>query len=130
MANNTSFNSVYKPELKNNEWILQIPSSAVTQKSGNFYEIHLPLYAARALAIGGNILRRKRKTYRDWLLNEQGNICTICNEGYKPGKEWEWNLDHQPPLSDPSSKFIDYEKVTKNRVIHHKCDSAQNIKIK
>jgi len=124
-----SFNSIYKPAFKDNEWVLQVPGSSVTQKSDGIYEIHLPVYSARALAVGGNKLRLLRKAYRDWLLKQQGGVCAICGEGYKPGKEWEWNLDHQPPLADLSnSRFIDYEKVTKNRVIHFKCDTAQNKK--
>ena len=122
-----SFNSIYKPEFNNNEWVLQIPKSAVIEESANYYEVHLPVYASRALAIGGNILRPLRKKYRDWLLNEQGNVCAICGKGSKPGEDW--NLDHQPPLAQPDCKFIDYERVTRNRVIHHKCDSAQNKKV-
>jgi len=122
-----SFNSIYKPVFseKDNEWILEIPKEAVTRKSNGNFDVRLPVYAARALAVGGNILRPKRKEYRDWLLSQQGGTCAICGEGYKPGKEWEWNLDHQPLLSDLiNSRFIDYERVTNNRVIHHKCDSA------
>lgn len=129
MGNNSSFNSIYKPEFKNNEWILQVPNNAVTQQSNGCYEVHLPVYAARALAVGGNRLRPLRKDYRDWLLNQQGGVCSICGMGYKPGNEWQWNLDHQPPLADlENSRFIDYEKVTNNRVIHQKCDTAQNKK--
>jgi hypothetical protein len=130
MIKPSSFNSQYKPEFKNNEWILQMPSNAVIQKSLNLYEVHLPVYVSRILAVGGNILRPLRKEYREWLLNQQRGVCAICGEGSKQGKEWEWNLDHQPPLSDPNSKFIDYERTTNNRVIHHKCDSAQNKKSK
>ncbi len=124
-----SFNSIYKPEYKNDKWILQVPSKDVIQNSDGNYEVCLPVYAARALAVGGNKLRLLRKDYRDWLLRQQGGVCAICGEGYKPGKEWEWNLDHQPPLADlTNSRFIDYDKFTKNRVIHHKCDTAQNKK--
>jgi hypothetical protein len=123
-----SFNSSYNPEFKDNEWIITVPNNRVLQMESGYCEVHLPIYTSRALAIGGNILRPLRKKYRNWLLNEQGNICPVCGEGYKPGKEWEWNLDHQPPLADPNCRFIDYEKVTRNRVIHHKCDNAQNKK--
>jgi hypothetical protein len=79
--------------------------------------------ASRALSIGGNILRNLRKQYRDWLLSQQGGVCAICDEGAKLDNPW--NLDHQPALVEPGSKFIDYARVTQNRVIHHQCDSAQ-----
>ena len=110
-----------------NEWVLQLPAKSVNKKPDGNYEVHLPVYAARALAVGGNILRLKRIAYRDWLLNKQGGVCAICGKGYEVGNEW--NLDHQPLLADlVNSKFIDYKGVTKNRVIHKKCDSAQNKK--
>ena len=51
----------------------------------------------------------------------------ICGKGGIPGEDW--NLDHQPPLSQPDCKFIDYERITRNRVVHHKCDAAQNKKL-
>lgn len=42
--------SKYKPtfDQENNEWVLQIPKSAVTEKTANYYEVHLPVYASRA----------------------------------------------------------------------------------
>ncbi len=125
MANSESFTSRYKPmfDQERDEWVLQVPSSAVTRKSKDFYEVRLPVYASRALAIGGNILRNLRKQYRDWLLSQQGGVCAICGEGAKLDNPW--NLDHQPALVEPGSKFIDYARVTQNRVIHHQCDSAQ-----
>jgi hypothetical protein len=54
-----SFTSKYKAEFneKTDEWVLQVPRSAVALKPNGFYEVRLPLYASRALAIGGNILR-------------------------------------------------------------------------
>ena len=125
MAKNESFTSKYKPtfDKERDEWVIQVPSDAVARKLGGFYEIRLPVYASRALAIGGNILRNLRKEYRDWLLSEQGGVCAVCGEGAKPDNPW--NLDHQPALAEPGSKFIDYARVTQNRVIHRQCDSAQ-----
>jgi hypothetical protein len=122
--NDKSFMAIYRPVFNesNNEWTLRLSPSAVVKRH-DYYEIRLPLYASRALAVGGNILRPIRKKYRDWLLKEQGNVCVICGEGPKIGDEW--NLDHQPPLAQPDSRFIDYEKKTNNRVIHHHCDPAQ-----
>jgi hypothetical protein len=105
------------------EWVLQIPAGAVIRKSADCYEVRLPVYAGRALAVGGNILRPLRKKYRDWLLNEQHGLCAICGKPAEPYNPW--NLDHQPPLATPGSKFIDYEKVTQNRVIHQNCDPDQ-----
>lgn len=118
--------SRYQPKFdqEKDELVLRVPNRAVTRRSDNFYEVRLPVYAGRALAIGGNILRNPRKKYRDWLLEQQGGKCAICGKGVKPDNHW--NLDHQPPLSQLGSKFIDYERTTKNRVIHHRCDSAQN----
>ena len=120
-----SFVSKYKPRFdqEQDEWVLQVPANSVRQNSDNSYEIRLPLYASRALAIGGNILRNPRKEYRDWLLNQQGGICDKCHEGAKLDNPW--NLDHRPPLAEPGSKFIDYARITQNRVIHHKCDPDQ-----
>ena len=128
MAKNESFTSMYKPRFdqEHDEWVLQVPSNAVRRKSKRFYEVRLPLYASRTLAIGGNILRNLRKEYRDWLLGQQGGVCAVCGKSSKPDDPW--NLDHQPPLAEPGSKFIDYARVTHNRVIHHKCDPAQRSK--
>ena len=128
IAKNESFMSRYKPtfDQENDEWVLQVPNSAVTRKSGDLYTIRLPVYAGRALAIGGNILRNLRREYRDWLLEQQGGECAICGKSTEPGNDW--NLDHQPALAQPDSKFIDYGRVTKNRVIHHQCDPAQRSK--
>lgn len=128
MAKNESFTSRYKPtfDQERDEWVLQVPSTAVIRKSDDFYEVRLPVYASRTLAIGGNILRNLRKQYREWLLGQQGGLCAVCSKGAEPGNPW--NLDHQPPLAEPSSKFIDYTRVTQNRVIHHRCDPAQQSK--
>jgi hypothetical protein len=128
MAKSQSFTSRYKPmfDQEQDEWVLQVPSSAVTRKSDDFYEVRLPVYAGRALAIGGNILRNLRKEYRDWLLGQQGGVCAVCGGGAKLDNPW--NLDHQPALAEPGSRFIDYARVTQNRVIHHQCDSAQRSK--
>jgi hypothetical protein len=114
------YNSTFDQE--QDEWVLQVPSSAVTRKSDDSYEVRLPVYAGRALAIGGNILRNLRKDYRYWLLGRQGGVCAVCRRGAKPDNPW--NLDHQP-LAEPGSRFIDYARVTQNIVIHHQCDSAQ-----
>ena len=108
------------------EWVLQIPARAVTRKSADCYEVRLPVYAARTLAVGGNILRPLRQKYRDWLLKEQRGLCAICGKPAEPNNPW--NLDHQPPLTAPGCKFIDYKKVTRNRVIHRNCDPAQTSK--
>jgi hypothetical protein len=123
-----SFASRYKPRFDQNcdEWVLQVPSTAVNRITDDFFEVRLPMYASRALAIGGDILRNPRKAYRDWLLVQQGGVCAICGKGPKSGDPW--NLDHQPPLAKPGSKFIDYDRLTQNRVIHQQCDSAQKSK--
>lgn len=123
-----SFSSTYKPRFiaDSNEWILEVPSSEVKRIQGGFYEIRLPVYASRALAIGGNILRPLRKKYREWLLAEQNGVCAICGKGPEPNNTW--NLDHQPPLAEPGNKFIDYDRDTQNRVIHRLCDQAQKPK--
>jgi hypothetical protein len=128
MEKSGSFTSRYNPtfDQEQDEWILQVPSNAVKRISNDFYEVRLPVYASRALAFGGNILRNLRKEYRDWLLDQQGGICAVCGEGAKIGDPW--NLDHQPALAEPGSRFIDYARVTQNRVIHHHCDSAQTSK--
>jgi hypothetical protein len=125
---NKSFILRYNPRFdqERDEWILRIPAGAVICESADFYEVRLPVYASRALAIGGNILRPLRRKYRGWLLNEQRGLCAICGKGAEPDNPW--NLDHQPALADPGSKFIDYEKVTQNRVIHRNCDPAQTSK--
>ncbi len=123
-----TFKSIYNPKFDENsdELILQIPKQAVIQKSEEYYEVRLPVYAGRSLAMGGYILRTPRNKYRKWLLEQQGGVCAICGKGYEPDNEW--NLDHQPALAEAGSKFIDYNKVTKNRVIHHNCDIAQKAK--
>ena len=128
MAKSESFNSRYEPtfDQEHDEWVLQVPSRAVIRKSDDFYEVRLPVYAGRALATGGNILRNLRKKYRGWLLNQQGDVCAICGGSAELGNPW--NLDHQPALIEPSSKFIDYARVTQNRVIHQQCDPAQRSK--
>ena len=128
MKNNTSFTSKYKPvfDQEQDEWILQVPTTAVTRYSKDLYYVRLPVYASRSLAIGGNIIRNLRKEYREWLLDKQGGVCAICGKGTEPGNPW--NLDHQPPLAEPHSRFIDYARITQNRVIHQRCDSAQRSK--
>jgi len=128
MVKNESFMSRYKPffDQEQDEWILQVPANAITRRSNKLYEVRLPLYASRAIAIGGNTLRKMRKEYREWLLNEQGGVCAICGGGAQSGNPW--NLDHQPPLAMHGSKFIDYKKKTQNRVIHQSCDPAQKSK--
>lgn len=125
MPNTESFTAKYKPtfDQERDEWVLRVPSSSVMLKRDGSYEVRLPIYAGRALAVGGNILRPIRKVYRDWLLAEQGGLCPECHKGAKPDDDW--NLDHQPPMASPESKFIDYAKATSNRVIHRGCDPAQ-----
>ena len=124
-AKDKSFASRYNPRFdqERDEWVLQIPAGAVTRKSADRYEVRLPIYAARTLAVGGNILRPLRKNYRDWLLNEQHGLCAICGKSAEPDNPW--NLDHQPPLATPGSNFIDYARMTQNRVIHRNCDPDQ-----
>lgn len=83
MAKDESFTSKYKPRFDqdHDEWVLQVPTTGVTRKSDEFYEVRLPIYAGRALAIGGDILRNPRKEYRYWLLGQQGGVCAICGKG-------------------------------------------------
>jgi len=123
-----SFKEKYKPDFdyEKDEWTLQVPANDVIKKSDDYYEIKLPFYVSKVLAPGGNILREPRKKYRDWLLNEQGGKCAICSKGYIP--DTYWNLDHQPQLNASGSRFIDYKKITRNRVIHQRCDPAQTKK--
>ena len=130
MAGSGSFTSKYnlKFDKELDEWIFQIPSTAVKAHSDGSYEVRLPVYASRAMAIGGNILWNLRREYREWLLKEQSGVCAICGKGAELGNPW--NLDHQPPLSEPGSRFIDYDRKTRNQVIHQKCDPAQRSKIK
>jgi hypothetical protein len=127
-AKDLSFAARYNPRFdqERDEWVLQIPAGAVTRTSANCYEVRLPVYAGRTLAVGGNILRPVRKKYRDWLLSEQRGLCAICGKPAEPDNPW--NLDHQPPLATPGSKFIDYRRVTHNRVIHRNCDPDQTSK--
>lgn len=127
-AKEESFSLTYRLRFDQDrdEWILQIPANAVMRKSADCYEVRLPVYASRALAVGGNILRPLRKKYRDWLLNEQSGRCAICGKPAEPDNPW--NLDHQPSLAASGSKFIDYERATQNRVIHRDCDPAQTSK--
>ena len=129
MTKDNSFMSRYKPvfDQERDEWILQVPAGAVTQRSNDLYEVRLPVYASRTMAIGGNILRNIRKEYRGWLLGKQGGVCAVCGKGAEPGNPW--NLDHQPPLAKPGSRFIDYARKTQNRVLHQNCDPAQKSKI-
>ncbi len=128
MVKSGSFISKYKPtfDQEHDEWILQVPSRTVTRRSNDFFEVRLPVYAGRALAIGGKILRNLRNKYRDLLLDQQGGVCAVCGKGAKPSDPW--NLDHQPALVEPGSRFIDYARVTQNRVIHNHCDPAQRSK--
>jgi len=89
MAKSESFTSRYKPtfDQKQDEWVLQVPSSAVIRKSKDFYEVRLPIYAGRALAIGGNILRNLRKEYRAWLLEQQNLLYR--NPAWLRQKYWD-----------------------------------------
>jgi hypothetical protein len=118
----------YQPRFddKTDEWIVRIPRKKVRMEEDGFCEVRLPLYLTRTyLSIGGAILRPLRRRYRDWLLAKQGKKCAECGLGDSADKG-HWTLDHEPPLSQPGSKFIDYAGATKNRVIHQSCDKAQN----
>jgi len=120
----------YQPHFddKTDEWIVRIPSKKVRRVENGSYEMRLPLYLTRTyLSIGGAILRPLRKRYRDWLLAEQEEKCAECGLGASSDKGC-WTLDHEPPLSQPGSKFIDYDRSTGNRVIHQSCDKAQTRK--
>ena len=108
------------------EWVLRVPKSSIKALDDAHSEIRLPLYLTRTyLSLGGAILRPLQRQYRQWLLDRQDNRCAICGDGDEPGLG-EWTLDHQPPLSQPGSSYIDYEGVTQNRVIHTICDASQN----
>jgi len=105
---------------------LQVPNAAVTRRSDDFYEVSLPIYASRALAIGGSILRNPLREYHDWLLEQQEMICDIWGKGAESDNPW--NLDHQPPLAQLDFKFIDYMRVTQNRAIHHQYNPVRRPK--
>jgi hypothetical protein len=111
---------IFKPNFNDstNEWVLKIPKNKVLSEDDD-YELRLPLILVKELAPGGNFLREERKAYRDFLLKKQNGRCAIC------GKEGldsiGWVLDHQPPLGEEGSRFIDYEGVTENRVVHRQC---------
>jgi len=128
MPDNESFMSRYKPtfDQEKDEWVLYVPQSSVSQNADGSFEVRLPVYAGRALAIGGNKLRNLRREYREWLLEQQEGKCAICGKGVQSDNPW--NLDHQPPLAQIGSKFIDYERITQNRVIHGHCDPDQMAK--
>ena len=120
----------YDPDFdqSTDEWILRVPKRAVHQKEDGSYEIRLPIYLTRTyLSPGGAILRPLRKKYRDWLLANQGGKCEECGEG-KDVSKGRWTLDHQPPMRQVNSKYIDYAQATGNRVIHQRCDEAQTSK--
>jgi hypothetical protein len=59
-------------------YYVRVPSTDVKASPDGSYEVRLPVYASRAMAIGGNILRTLRKEYREWLLGEQDGRCAIC----------------------------------------------------
>jgi hypothetical protein len=122
--------NLYRPRLdqKTDEWVVFVPSSKVSKRVDGNYEVRLPLYLTRTyLSIGGAILRPIRRKYRDWLLAQQNGKCAECGCSSDHTKGY-WTLDHQPPLSQSGAKFIDYERTTKNRVIHQSCDKAQTRK--
>ncbi len=130
MPTENPIRSEYQPQFdqKTDEWILHVPSGKVCKKEDGYYEVRLPLYLTRTyLSIGGAILRPMRRQYRDRLLDQQKGKCAECGLGSDPTKGY-WTLDHQPPLRQPGSKFIDYERATENRVIHQTCDKAQTRK--
>lgn len=120
----------YQPRFddKTDEWIIYVPGNKVQMVKNGFFEVRLPLYLTRTyLSTGGAILRPLRKRYRDWLLAQQGEKCAECELGADSAKG-RWTLDHQPPLRQLGSKFIDYERSTRNRVVHQNCDKAQTRK--
>lgn len=124
--------SQYQPKFdqKTDEWILLVPKANVRKRKDGRWEVRLPLYLTRTyLSIGGAVLRPIRKRYREWLLTQQRGRCSECGEGADTRLGY-WVLDHDPPLSKPGAKFIDYDKKTKNRVIHHACDKSQTRKAK
>jgi hypothetical protein len=117
----------YQPlfDEKRDEWVLRVPEDHVKQRNDGAYEVRLPLYLTRTyLPVGGAILRPMRLEYRNWILSQQKGKCAICKIGPDAVKG-RWTLDHQPPLSADGSKFIDYERKTKNQVIHQGCDESQ-----
>ena len=126
LESSSSFTSRYKLrfDAPADQWVFQVSADAITPLANGFFEVRLPVYAGRAMAIGGNILRNLRKEYRQWLLEQQGGTCPICGQGDKLGDPW--NLDHQPPMAANGSRFIDYHRKTQNRVIHKGCDPSQN----
>ena len=107
-----------------NEWVLQVPGDQVRSIDGS-YEIRLPLVLAKETAPGGAFIRNERKKYRAWLLQQQKNQCAVCQSGPDENKGG-WVLDHQPPLGEPGSKFIDYEVVSHNKVVHRQCHTRRS----
>ena len=119
--------STYEPSFdeKREDWVVRVPRERVLEREDGSYEVRLPIYLTRTyLSPGGAILRPKMQRYRDWLLAKQGEKCAICGLGFDNSKGVR-TLDHQPPISQQGSKFIDYELHTQNRVIHQSCDKAQ-----
>ena len=115
----------FQPKFDENtdEFVLRVSDEHIQNLGDGYSEVRLPIYLTRTyLAPGGSVLRPLVSKYRAWLLEQQGGTCAICGSDETDG---HWNLDHQPPVADLGSKYIDYEKVTDNRVIHSTCDSAQ-----
>ena len=120
----------YKPVFgsSTDEWVLQIPKHEMRTKDDAHFEIRLPFYLTRTyFGPGGAILRPKQKRYREWLLSSQGGKCKICG-GDADESLGRWILDHQPPMNQTGSRYIDCERTTENRVIHQRCDDAQTSK--
>ena len=63
--------------------------------------------------------------YKNYLLAKQGNRCTECARDLSTLKANEYALHHDPRLGDKGSRYIDFNGVTKNRIVCNECHGKQ-----